>query len=47
MAQPNKNCPKDLFNHYLMLMSDKADMGPQEKLNTEDFLFQTREEENA
>jgi hypothetical protein len=26
---------------------DKSDVGPQEKLNIEDFLHQTREEENA
>ena len=47
MARPNETQPEEASDRRLTVMSDESDVGPQEKLNVEDFLHRTREEENA
>jgi hypothetical protein len=47
MARPNETQPEEASDRCLTVMLDESDVGPQEKLNIEDFLHRTREEENA
>jgi hypothetical protein len=47
MARPNENHPEDPSVRRLALMTEDADVGTHETLNVEEFLFRSREEENA